>query len=157
MDDDDQLIIFDSRQSETAAAVQRGVTRMLKAAGFATLPEFPLASGRRSDVIGINQKGLIWIIEIKSSLADFRTDNKWHEYWEFCDALFFAVPPEFPNKVLPAETGLIIADAWGAEILTSPEERKLSGGRRKAVSLRFARAAALRLQAVNDPKITQRI
>ena len=130
---------------------------MMKQAGFASLTELPLASGRRSDIICMNPKGAIWIIEIKSSLADFRADNKWHEYWDYCDALFFAVPPDFPQDVLPDETGLIVADAWGAEILNSSQERKLAGGRRKAVSLRFARAAALRLQAVHDPKIIERL
>ncbi len=155
--EDDQLMIFDGRQSETAAAVQRGVCRMLKQAGFASLTELPLASGRRSDIICMNAKGVIWIIEIKSSLADFRSDNKWHEYWDYCDGLFFAVPDDFPQHVLPEETGLIVADAWGAEILSSPAERKLAGGRRKAVSMRFARAAALRLQAVHDPQIVGRM
>jgi hypothetical protein len=157
MSDDDELIITDGRQSETAAAVQRGVGRMMKAAGFACLYEFPLASGRRSDIIGINPKGLIWIVEIKSSLADFRADSKWQDYWDFCDALFFAVPTEFPQEVLPEETGLIVADAWGAEVLNAPFERKLAAARRKAVSLRFARAAALRLQALHDPNIIERI
>ncbi len=154
---DDELIIFDGRQSETAAGVQRGVCRMLKQAGFATLPEFPLASGRRSDVIGIDHKGLIWIIEIKSSVADFRADGKWPEYWDYCDVLFFAVPPEFPREILPEEAGVIVADAWGADILYQPAERKLAAARRKAVSLRFARAAALRLQALHDPKIANTI
>ena len=150
---DDELIIHDGRQSETAAAVQRGVGRMLIAASFATLPEFPLVSGRRADIIAINEKGAIWIIEIKSSIADFRADNKWHEYWDFCDELYFAVPPDFPEDILPDETGLIIADAYGAEIMHKPEAQALAAARRKAVTLRFARAAALRLQSVYDPKI----
>ena len=150
---DDELIIYDGRQSETAAAVQRGVSRMLSMAGFATLPEFPLVSGRRSDVIAINDKGRIWIIEIKSSVADYRADNKWPEYWDYCDELYFAVPPELPQEILPTETGLIVADAWGAEILRRPEPQSLAGARRKAVTLRFARAAALRLHSVYDPKV----
>ncbi len=150
---DDELIIYDGRQSETAAAIQRGVGRMLSAAGFAALPEFPLACGRRADVIAINGKGAIWIIEIKSSLADYRADNKWREYWDYCDELYFAVPPALPQDVLPIETGLIVADAWGAEVLRRSRPQALATARRKAVTLRFARAAALRLQAVFDPKI----
>ncbi|MDH3740196.1 MAG: MmcB family DNA repair protein [Hyphomicrobiales bacterium] len=150
---DDELIIFDGRQSETAAAVQRGVSRMLSMAGFATLPEFPLVSGRRADIIAVNDRGGIWIIEIKSSVADFRADNKWPEYWEYCDQLYFAVPPDLPQDILPGEAGLIVADAWGAEILRQPEPQLLAGARRKAVTLRFARAAALRLHSVYDPKV----
>ncbi len=151
---DDELINYDGRQSKTAAAVQRGVGRMLSAAGFAGLPEFPLASGRRADIIAINDKGMIWIVEIKSSVADFRADNKWQDYWEYCDELYFAVPPDLPQDILPDETGLIVADAWGAEILRQPQPQTLAAARRKAVTLRFARAAALRLHGVYDPMIT---
>jgi len=152
--DDDELIIYDGRQSETAAAVQRGAGRMLLAAGFATLPEFPLASGRRADIFAVNDKGIIWIVEIKSSVADYRADNKWPEYWDYCDELYFAVPPDMPQDILPTDTGLIVADAWGAEILRAPEPQQLAGARRKAVTLRFARAAALRLHAMFDPQIS---
>ncbi len=152
---DDELIIHDGRQSETAAAVQRGVGRMLATAGFAMLPEFPLVSGRRVDIIAMNDKGMIWIVEIKSSVADFRADNKWHEYWDFCDELYFAVPADLPQEILPAETGLIVADAWGAEILKRPQPQNLVAARRKAVMLRFARAAASRLHAVYDPMVTE--
>ena len=150
---DDELIIYDRRQSEIAAAVQRGVSRMLSMAGFASLPEFPLVSGRRTDIIAVNDRGAIWIIEIKSSVADFRADNKWPEYWDYCDELYFAVPPDLPREILPAETGLIVADAWGAEILRRPTAQSLAAARRKAVTLRFARAAALRLNSVYDPKV----
>jgi len=150
---DDELVIHDGRQSETAASVQRGAGRMLSAAGFSVLPEFPLASGRRADLIGINEKGVIWIVEIKSSVADFRADNKWPEYWDYCDELFFAGPPELPHEILPEEAGLIVADAYGAEIMRRPNPQPLVAARRKAVTLRFARAAASRLQSVYDPKI----
>jgi hypothetical protein len=153
MMNDDELIIYDGRQSETAAGVQRGVSRMLSAAGYSALPEFPLVTGRRADIIAINEKGNIWIIEIKSSVADYRADNKWHEYWDYCDELFFAVPPELPQDILPDQTGLIVADPYGAEILRRPQVQSLAAARRKAVTLRFARAAALRLQAVYDPKV----
>lgn len=145
------LVILDARQSPTAAAVQRGVCRMLRTAGFASLTEFPLATGRRADVIAINLKGRIFIVEIKSSPADYRADGKWPEYWSFCDRLYFAVPPELPREMIAPEAGLIVADAWGAEILRHPEDRPLAPARRKAVTLGFARAAALRLHSVNDP------
>ncbi len=148
---DDELIIHDGRQSETAAAVQRGTGRMLRHMGLAFVPELPLVTGRRVDLIAIDKKGQIVMIEIKSSVADFRADSKWHEYREFCDKLYFAVPPELPQEILPEDTGLIVADAYGAEILREAPEHKLSAARRKAVLLRFGRAAALRLHGVFDP------
>ena len=150
---DNELVIHDGRQSETAAAVQRGTGRMLRQAGFAWLPELPLVTGRRVDIIAVNKTGLISVIEIKSSVADFRADNKWHEYREFCDRLYFAVPPELPQEILPDNTGLILADAYGAEILREAPEHKVSAARRKAVLLRFARAAALRLHDLHDPRL----
>jgi hypothetical protein len=141
----------DGRQSETALMVQRGVCRLLRAAGFATLPEFTLRSGRRADVIALNDHGLIWIVEIKSSLEDFRTDQKWPEYRDFCDRLFFAIPPVMDPDIMPAEAGLMIADNWGAEIIRQPDAFALHASRRKAVTLAFARTAALRLHGLHDP------
>ena len=96
--------------------------------------------------------GEIWIVEIKSSLEDFRCDQKWPEYREFCDRLFFAVAPTFPRQVLPEDTGLIVADRYGGEVLRPAPEHKLAGARRKAMTLRLARTAALRLQGVIDPE-----
>ncbi len=148
---DNDLVIHDGRQSETAAAIQRGTGRMLREAGFAWIPELPLVTGRRVDILAVNKTGLISVIEIKSSVADFRADHKWHEYREFCDRLYFAVTPDLPQEILPEETGLIVADAYGAEVLKEAPEHKVSAARRKAVLLRFARAAALRLQGVHDP------
>ncbi len=150
---DNDLVIFDGRQSETAAAIQRGTGRMLRQAGFAWIPELPLVTGRRVDIIAVNKTGLISVIEIKSSVADFRADNKWHEYREFCDRLYFAVTPDLPQEILPDHTGLIVADAYGAEVLKEAPEHKVSAARRKAVLLRFARAAALRLHDVHDPRL----
>ncbi len=148
---DDELVIHDGRQSETAAGIQRGVCRLLRSAGFASVTELSLASGRRADVAAIGKSGEIWIVEIKSSVADYRADGKWPDYWDYCDQLFFAVPPDLPQDILPAETGLIVADAWGAEIMRSSERRALSAARRKAVTALFARTAAWRLQAIHDP------
>ena len=145
------LVILDGRQSAVAAAVQRGVCRMLRTAAFAALTEFPLATGRRADVIAISPKGRVFIIEIKSCPADYRADGKWPEYWAFCDRLYFAVPPDMPHEIIAPEAGLIVADAWGAEILRDPEDRPLAPARRKAVTLGFARAAALRLHSLHDP------
>ena len=151
----DKLIIHDGRQSIIAASVQRGVCRMLRHAGHATICELTLATGRRPDIVSIGEKGEVWIVEIKSSLADFQADHKWHEYWDFCDRLFFARPMELDENIFPTEAGLIVADAFGAEITRFPDQRKLSPARRKAVTLRIARTAAMRLQAQIDPSAPQ--
>jgi hypothetical protein len=147
----DELVILDGRQSPTAAGVQRGLCRMLREAGYATLCEFPLASGRRADVMAMDLKGAIIIVEIKSCPADYRSDGKWPEYRDYCDYLYFAIPPAMPKALIAEDAGLIVADAWGAEILRHPEGHSLSAARRKAVTLRFARMAALRLHSLHDP------
>ena len=144
--------VHDGRQSPAAFDICRGVARLLRAHGLATVSEVALANGRRADVAGISDGGAIWIVEIKSCLEDFRTDQKWPEYREFCDRLFFAVAPDFPHEVLPPDTGLIIADRYGGEIIRPAPEHKLATARRKAMTLRLARIAALRLQAVIDPE-----
>ena len=95
----------DGRQSPAAFDICRGVARVLQAHGFAAVSEVALANGRRADVAGISDSGEIWIVEIKSCLEDFRTDQKWPEYREFCDRLFFAVAPDFPREVLPRGHG----------------------------------------------------
>jgi hypothetical protein len=141
----------DRRQSETALMIQRGVGRLMRAAGFAILPEFTLATGRRADVIGLGDGGEIWIVEIKSSPEDFRTDAKWPEYRDYCDRLFFAIPTTMEPEMMPGDAGLIIADAWGADVVRHPEPAPLHASRRKAVTLAFARAAALRLHGLYDP------
>ncbi|MGI9481267.1 MAG: MmcB family DNA repair protein [Hyphomicrobiales bacterium] len=149
----DPVIVLDGRQSEAAAAIQRGTGRMLRRAGFAVVTELPLASGRRVDIMAVNPKGLVSVVEIKSSVADFRADHKWPDYRDWCDRLYFAVAMDMPQEILPEDAGLIVADAYMAEILRDAPEHKLSAARRKAVLLRFARAAAHRLHDLNDPKI----
>lgn len=141
----------DGRQSDTALMIQRGVGRLMRAGGFAVLPEFTLATGRRADLIGLNDSGEIWIVEIKSSIEDYRCDSKWPEYRDYCDRLFFAIPVTMDPDIMPADTGLIMADAWGADILRLAEATALHASRRKAVTLAFARAAALRLHGLYDP------
>ena len=133
--------------------VCRGAGRLLRAHGYACLNELPLPNGRRADVIGLARNGDIWIVEVKSGLEDFRVDNKWPEYRDFCDALFFAVAPEFPVDILPADTGLILADRYGGEIVRPAPEHRLAPARRKAMTLRIARVAAMTLQSLIDPTL----
>jgi hypothetical protein len=138
-------------QSPPACDICRGVGRLFKAYGFAPVSEVTLASGRRADVMGLSEAAEIWLVEIKSCLEDFRVDQKWPQYREFCDRFFFAVGPTFPCEVLPADTGLIVADRYGGEILRPAPDHKLAASRRRALTLRLARTAALRLQAALDP------
>jgi len=136
---------------QAGVLLARGVCRMLAAHGLAGVTEIPLANGRRADVMSLDRAGDITIIEVKSSIEDFRSDRKWPEYREFCDRLYFAVPEHFPVELIPDDCGLILADGFGAEIVRPAPERRLAGARRKAVILRFAHLAALRLQRLVDP------
>ena len=130
--------------------VCRGVGRLVHALGFASLNELPLPNGRRADIVALSTGGDIWIIEVKSSAEDLRADHKWPEYREFSDQLYFAVAPDFPMDILPADTGLILADRFGGEIMRPAPEIRLAPARRKSMTLRFARAAALALHSIVD-------
>lgn len=141
----------DGRQSAAARDIARGAARLLALHAFRVIPEFGLPSGRRADLIGLDEKGLIAIAEIKSSVADFRADQKWPEYREFCDRLYFAVAPDFPRDLLPPDVGIIIADRYGGELTRAAPEHLLPGARRKTLLVRFARVAAARLMAMADP------
>jgi len=129
----------------------RGVARAFAQYGWTSLMEFRLRTGRRVDVIALAPDGVITVVEVKSSTADFRSDQKWWDYLEFCDRFFFAVPAEFPQELLPEDCGLIVADAYGAEILREAPLEKLPAARRKAMTLKFARTAAQRLLGHEDP------
>ncbi len=141
----------DARQSLTALAVRRGTGRLLQNLGFAVLPEFTLATGRRADLVAVKNDGTIWIVEIKSSFEDLRVDQKWPEYRDYCDQLFFAIPTTMDENLMPEDAGLIVADAYGAEILRETETRPLPPARRKSITLAIARVAAMRLHSLWDP------
>ena len=141
----------------TAAVLARGVRRTLTDLGYASLTEFTLRSGRRVDVIGLDAGGAIAIVEIKSSLEDFRADRKWREYLDYCDRFFFAVPEGFPRQVMPEDCGLMVADAYGAAILREAPELPLNPARRRAQILRFAQTAARRLSDVTEPDFSRTI
>lgn len=141
----------DGRQSETALAIARGGARLLHALGRCVVSELPLPSGRRADLVALDAGGEIWIVEIKSSVADFHADQKWQDYRLHCDRLFFATCMEVPREIFPNNTGLIVADAFGAQMICEAPEHKLPAATRKSMMLLFARAAALRLQSLADP------
>lgn len=146
-----EAVVIDGRQSERARLVQRGVGRLMIGLGFSVLTEMPLASGRRADVVGLSPNGELWIVEIKSSVEDFRADRKWPDYRLHCDRLFFATLEGVPLDIFPAEAGLILADGFGAAVLRDAPEHRLAPATRKATTLRFAHVAARRFHALLDP------
>lgn len=129
----------------------RGVARHMASLGYVTVEELVPARGLRVDVMALGPKGEIWVVECKSSRADFNSDQKWQGYLEWCDRFFWAVDAEFPAELLPDETGVILADAYDAEILRMAPEVRLAGARRKAVLQKFATHAARRLHVLRDP------
>jgi hypothetical protein len=141
----------DGRQSEAALAIARGAGRCLLRHGMARLTEVPLPNGRRADLVGLKDTGEIWIVEVKSSMEDFRADQKWPEYLDYCDRLLFAVAPGFPVEILPDDAGLLIADRYGGELIKGGPEHKLAAARRKVMLTLLARTGALRLHALADP------
>ncbi len=127
--------------------------RHLAAHGAFGIPEFCLVSGRRADIAAVDPRGEITIVEIKSSVADFRADLKWHEYRAYCDRLVFAVSPDFPLEILPEDAGLVVADAFSAELIRPPPYHPLPAATRKALLIRLGRTAAGRLCALYDPEL----
>lgn len=145
----------DGRQSETALSVARGTRRLFRRLGFSTVTELPLLSGRRADIVALAMDATIWIVEIKSSAADFRADTKWRDYRAHCDRLFFAIPESVPIEIMPEDAGLILADAYGAEIFREAPEHRMASATRRAMLMRFAHAAAHRLHRLSDPEAAQ--
>lgn len=131
----------------------RGVARALRALDFVTVEELVPSPGLRVDLMALGPRGEVWVIECKSGPADFRSDQKWQGYLAFCDRFFWAVDADFPTGVLPEGTGLILADAYDAEIIRMGAETPLAGARRKALMQKFARHAAARLHALRDPGV----
>jgi hypothetical protein len=147
----------DGRQSERALAIRRGVCRRLRAEGLALIPEVTLRSGRRADLVALGPDGLITIVEIKSSIEDFRADGKWQDYCLHADHFYFATGPHVPADIFPAEAGLIVADPYGAEILRPSGCVKLPAATRKEMLIRIARAGAHRLHDLEDPDCERRL
>ncbi len=151
------IAVQGERTVPSARALARGVARLMDDLGFSAIPEFRLGNGRRIDLAGVDARGRIMMVEIKSSLADYRADSKWPEYLGYCDLFYFAVGGGFPCGVLaesgalPDLTGLIVADGFGGAVLRAAAERTLAPARRRAELIRFARTAAARLNLRADP------
>ncbi|BCW86900.1 hypothetical protein sos41_00230 [Alphaproteobacteria bacterium SO-S41] len=143
---------MDTEWSLNALAVARGVQRCLFAKGYAPLTEFILPDGSRLDVAALGPSGDVLAVEIKVSLADLRGDRKWPGYLDYCESFFFAIPVGFPIEAVPESTGLIVADRWGAEIVRPSPRLTLAPARRKALTLAFARVAAVRGLRAQDPE-----
>ncbi|BDA86965.1 hypothetical protein Sa4125_45070 [Aureimonas sp. SA4125] len=137
--------LIDGRQSDRAMLVRRGVQRLMMMRRIAVLPEVSLASGRRADLVGVAGGGAILIVEIKTSVQDFRVDQKWPQYRLHCDQLYFATHPGVPQEIFPEDCGLIVTDGYAAEMLRDAPEHRLAPARRKALTLMLARLAADRL------------
>ena len=133
-----------------ADEICRGTLRLMAQLGYYGVTEMTLANNRRADIAAIGPAGDIWMIEIKSSVQDFKSDTKWREYMDYCDRLTFAVGADFPQELIPPDAGLIVADAFYGAVIREAPEARLAAARRKAVTLRFARLAAARLTNVYD-------
>jgi len=147
--------LLDGRQSDRAMLVRRGVQRMLAEMRHAVLPELTLAGGRRADLISLSDRGEIWIVEIKTSIEDFRVDRKWPDYRRHCDRLFFATHRDVPLDIFPEDCGLMLSDGYGAHILREAPEHRLAAPTRKSVTFAFARVSAGRLllaELAMDPR-----
>jgi hypothetical protein len=144
----DTEVILTVSRPETTNAVTRGAARLFLALGYAPLAEVTLPNGRRADLMALGPRGEIAIAEVKSGLDDYRTDRKWAEYAPFCDAFYFAVDAGFPRHILAEGPGLIVADAFGGAVLVEAPVTPLVSARRKALTLAFARLAAVRALGV---------
>jgi hypothetical protein len=144
---------MEHKTNSMAAAVVRGVTRLLSDGGYRVVTELVLTSGRRVDVAGLDRRGGIALVEVKSSLADLRGDGKWPEYLPFADVFYFAVPPGFPLDALPDGTGVIVADGYAGTVVRAAPLRPVNAARRRALMLRFARTAAGRLDRLLDARL----
>lgn len=133
-----------------AAEICRGTLRLMGQMGYYGVTEMTLANNRRADIAAIGPSGDIWMIEVKSSIQDFKSDTKWREYMDYCDRLSFAVGADFPHELIPSEAGLIVSDAFFGAVIREAPENRLSPARRKAVTLRFGRLAAARLSGISD-------
>ena len=137
-------------QSSDAARQTR--PDIMRQSGRSVLRELPLPDGRRADIMAIAGNGELTIVEVKSSIEDWRVDQKWPDYLDWCDLLYFAVPVDFPQVLIAEEVGLIVADAYGGDILRHPQRRPVAAARRKSLLIDCARLASERLARLEDPE-----
>jgi hypothetical protein len=140
---------------DVTLGVCRGACRLMRQSGHSVLLEVPLPDGRRADILAVSRSGGLSIIEVKSSIEDWRADLKWPDYLNWCDQLFFAVPVDFPQSLILPEIGLIVADAYGGEILRHPPTRAVAAARRKSLLIDCARLASERLARLEDPDFVE--
>ena len=144
--------MFSQKQLTPGQKLARGAVRHLTSLGYASIEEFVPSRGLRVDIMALGPKGELWIVECKSSREDFTSDDKWHNYIEWCDRYFWAVDADFPTDLLPDDHGLVIADAYDGEIIRNAPLTPLAAARRKALLQKFAFHAARRLQRCRDPE-----
>jgi hypothetical protein len=132
-------------RDSAAARIARGMTRHLTQRGFAAIAEVTLPNGRRADLMAIGRSGEVWIVEIKSSIEDFRVDQKWPEYRPYCDKLFFATHADVPESIFPEEAGLFLADGYDAYLVRDCAASALNAATRKGLLVLFGQLAAARL------------
>lgn len=140
---------------DVTLAVCRGTRRLMRQAGQSVVLEMPLPDGRRADIFAVARDGGLTIVETKSSIEDWRVDDKWPDYLNWCDLLYVAVPVDFPQALIPEEIGLIVADAYGGEILRHPPRRPVAAARRKSLLIDCARVASERLARLEDPDFVE--
>lgn len=147
----DETAPIRERDTSRADDIRAGTQSLLRQFNIIAAAEVTMPGGRRADLFGIDDKGKITIVEIKSGAPDFQSDNKWHEYKDWCDAFYFAVDQDFPTDILPADEGLIIADRMGGEIIrpAAPAD-PVAAARRKKLLILYARKAAERLARLEN-------
>jgi hypothetical protein len=142
-----------NNQTALTRALTRGVCRLFSGMGYGPVTEFRLPNGRRVDIMALGSSGEFAVVEVKSSVPDFRSDAKWQEYLPYCDRFYFAVPDHFPADILPDDCGIIVADSFAAVIEREAPERTLNATRRRRQLQRFALTASERLQRMTDPRL----
>lgn len=146
-------------ERHTAQEVARGIKRLFARNDIWCVSEMPLQNGRRADLMGIDAKGLIVIVEIKVARADLLGDHKWPDYLDFCDRFFWGLPPELDRAPLQTESfqpdtcGVIVADGYDGEILRPAPLQSLAAARRKSLATKLAKAGMRRLTVLEDPQI----
>ncbi len=141
-----------NNQTPVTRALTRGVYRLFADMGYGPVTEFRLPNGRRVDIMALGSGGDFTVVEVKSSVQDFRSDAKWPEYLPYCDRFYFAVPEHFPIDILPDDCGILVADSFAAVIEREAPERSLNATRRRHQLQRFALTESERLQRLSDPR-----